>query len=226
MTRDFLIMMFLIHLFYKSLTARMKTSFNMRALTATLVLCCIALSAALAEKKTYHGYQVFRTQKLNRDQTEALGSLQVEDKFDFWNFDVSADVMAAPNDVELLEKFFKDHQIQYDLMIEDVEALHQSQNNKRTTKVKAGLDWEDYYGHDDINDFIDGLASSNADWVSTQSIGKSYEGRDMRIIKIEKAGPGAPIAWIEAGNYLSIINHIFPISKVMPINRVNITLVS
>ena len=27
----------------------------------------------------------------------------------------------------------------------------------------------------------------------------TYEGRDMRVIEINKAGPNAPIAWIEAG---------------------------
>ena len=38
------------------------------------------------------------------------------------------------------------------------------------------------------------------------SIGKSHEGRDMRVIQIAKAGPGAPNVWIEAGihaRYLS-----------------------
>ena len=70
---------------------------------------------------------------------------------------------------------------------------------QRKLKVSAGYDWNDYYSHNDINDFIDGLAASNAGYVSTTSIGKTVEGRDMRVVKIEKAGPGAPIAWIEAG---------------------------
>ena len=30
-------------------------------------------------------------------------------------------------------------------------------------------------------------------------IGSTHEGRDMRVIQITKAGPSAPIAWIEAG---------------------------
>ena len=42
--------------------------------------------------------------------------------------------------------------------------------------------------------------------MNTVSIGKSHEGRDMRVIQIAKAGPGAPNVWIEAGihaRYLS-----------------------
>ena len=32
------------------------------------------------------------------------------------------------------------------------------------------------------------------------SIGESYEGRDMKVIEIRKAGVGKPNVWIEAGN--------------------------
>ena len=59
-------------------------------------------------------------------------------------------------------------------------------------------DWNDFHSHKDINKFIDDLACSNSDWVQTVSIGKTFEGRDMRVIEINKAGPNAPIAWIDA----------------------------
>ncbi len=109
----------------------------------------------------------------------------------------SADVMASPEVLPHLEAVLEKAEISWSVMIEDVEALHEM--NSKKSHRSGQYDWEDYYSHDDINTFIDELASTNSDWVSTVSIGKSYEGRDMRVIKIEKAGPGAPIAWIEAG---------------------------
>ena len=63
---------------------------------------------------------------------------------------------------------------------------------------KSNYDWNDYYSHECINDFIDSQDCAKK-WVKTISIGKTYEGRDMRVIEINKAGPNAPIAWIEAG---------------------------
>ena len=57
------------------------------------------------------------------------------------------------------------------VMIEDVEALTQSQMKPRN-KLDTGFDWEDYQGHDEINAFIDGLASSNSEWISIKNIGK------------------------------------------------------
>merc|ERR1712216_201393 len=88
--------------------------------------------------------------------------------------------------------------ISSDSILEDVEAVTQSQM-KPNTRLDAGFDWEDYQSHDDINAFIEGLAASNSEWISIKSIGQSHEGRDMKVIEITKAGPGKPIAWIEAG---------------------------
>ena len=66
--------------------------------------------------------------------------------------------------------------------------------------MKLRYDWDDYYRHEDINNFIDELASTNSDFINTVSIGKTVEGRDMRVIQITKAGSGAPNVWVDAGN--------------------------
>jgi len=157
------------------------------------------LAFASSERVTYDGYKVLRTQHLNMTTSKALQSLQLEEDFDFWQDPVigrSADIMASPEMLPQLQQILSKHGIHYTVMIEDVEALHKS--NERPQTRRTGYDWHDYYGHDAINSFIDGLGSANS-WVSTKSIGQTYEGRDMRVIEITKAGPGKPIAFIEAG---------------------------
>ena len=72
-------------------------------------------------------------------------------------------------------------------------------NKRPICNQNSSYDWYEYYSHSDINDFIDGLACANSNWVKTVSIGRTYESREMRVIEINKAGPEAPIAWIEAG---------------------------
>ena len=47
------------------------------------------------------------------------------------------------------------------------------------------FDWTDYYPHDDLNTWIAGLADAN-DFARIINIGKSYEGRDMNVLAIEK----------------------------------------
>lgn len=57
----------------------------------------------------------------------------------------------------------------------------------------------------DIMDFLDYLASEYPQLVKVKSIGKSYEDRALKIIKIS-SGPGKngepkPAIWIDAGSY-------------------------
>merc|ERR1712226_232201 len=172
-----------------------------RSTMKTAFLALLAISSVLSERATYDGYKVLRTQYLNMTTSKALQSLKLEDDFDFWKDPVigrSADIMASPQMLPELQQLLSKHGIHYTVMIEDVEAVTQSQM-KPKTKLNAGFDWEDYQSHDDINSFIEGLAASNSEWISIKSIGQSHEGRDMKVIEITKAGPGKPIAWIEAG---------------------------
>jgi len=165
-----------------------------------LILALLATSAFAQVKRSYDGYKVLRTAHLTKTNANLLQNLQLEQDLDFWQDPLvgrSADIMVSPESLQSLEEFFNSHGIQFSVMIEDVEKLHQS-NQVKQPRTSSGFDWKDYHSHDDINTFIDELAASNAGWVSTASIGKSYEGRDIRVVKIEKAGPGAPIAWIDA----------------------------
>jgi murein tripeptide amidase MpaA len=78
-------------------------------------------------------------------------------------------------------------------------------SKKTTSKLttKSGdyaLDWDTYYDHDIINEFLDALADTH-DFVETVSIGKSHEGRDIKVLKVGRAPEGAPNVWIEAGRH-------------------------
>ena len=90
--------------------------------------------------------------------------LQLEDMFDFWkeaNIGQSADIMASPENIPFLENLLSEHGIHYTEMIKDVEVLHQKnlRDSLKIIKTDAQYDWNDYYSHDDINTFIDGLVS-------------------------------------------------------------------
>ena len=56
----------------------------------------------------------------------------------------------------------------------------------------------DYINHTAINEHIDRVAETHED-TATFSIGRSLEGRDMRVLAITRAGPDAPSVWVQAG---------------------------
>ena len=51
---------------------------------------------------------------------------------------------------------------------------------------------------------MEDTAAANDEFIKIVSIGKSYEGREMNVIEIRKAGEGKPNVWIEAGRVKNI----------------------
>ena len=68
---------------------------------------------------------------------------------------------------------------------------------KRSRQVDDSF-WEDYHTYDELKEFALQVAADN-EGVSTEVIGQSYEGRDMTVLKIERAGLGAKNVWVESG---------------------------
>jgi len=162
-------------------------------------------SGVFGEHKSYENYTVLRTQQLSLSQALALKKLEVTGKYDFWKEaspNRNADIMVHKDSMDHLTTYLKERKIHYSVMVEDVERLIQETETPNTIKNRRGikkLDWEDYYSYDVINEFLDDVAAANSDFIKVVSIGKSYEGRDMNVIEIRKAGPGKPNVWIEAG---------------------------
>jgi len=170
-------------------------------------LLCLGLALAVQADKTYHGYKVFRTGKLNSTNAALLRQLQLSSShLDFWTEPAPGrrtDVMVNPDTVSHMETFFKNNDIHFHEMVDDVESMLREVDQSRRKSVQRGnraydLDWNDYYDHDTLNQFLEALAEAN-DFADVISIGQSYEGRDMKVLAVTKAGPGAPNVWLEAG---------------------------
>jgi len=177
----------------------------------SLVLLSCLLGAAIASSRSYDGYSVFRTGKLNATTAKFLREVQMSSNLiDFWTEPAPGrrtDLMVSDKMSEETMKMLTDNHIHFHTMIQDVQKLIEEndaialkKNKKKNKMVKKDydLDWDDYYDHDTLNQFLDALAGAN-DWANVINIGKSYEGRDMNVLAITKAGPGAPSVWLEAG---------------------------
>jgi carboxypeptidase A4 len=175
----------------------------------SLVLLSCLLGAALAAK-SYDGYTVFRTGKLNATSAKFLRSVQMSsNQIDFWTEPVPgrrADMMVNEKLAEETKQMLADNHVHFTTMIQDVQKLIEENDALAKSVVRAKpssnkayeLDWDDYYDHDILNQFLDAQAAAN-DWAEVINIGQSYEGRDMNVLAITKAGPGAPNVWLEAG---------------------------
>merc|ERR1712168_1192411 len=169
----------------------------------TLLLTFVVTSS----RKSYDGYKVLRTEKLNATNFKILNKVQETTNYvDFWTDPVPGrrTDMMVPNDLlQTIDQFLTENGIKYHAMVDDVQSLidevDKSRGKAKTKMMKDyQLDWDDYYGIDVLNEFLDVLAAKN-DFAEIINIGKSYEGRDMNVLAITKAGPGKPNIWLEAG---------------------------
>merc|ERR1712241_8104 len=134
-----------------------------------------------------------------------MGELAEVEGLSFWKDPApgrQTDIMAAPHMKTRLEAWLNQQGIKHSLMVKDVQSLIEvTRPTPKKSKSGAGnytMDWEDYHDHTTLNEFIAALADAN-DWANVINIGQSYEGRDMNVLAITKAGPGAPNIWLEAG---------------------------
>merc|ERR1712156_767057 len=158
------------------------------------------LFVALASGKSYEGYKVLRTQVLNQEQASALQ--KSEDFYDFWKpvkSGFSTDVLVPPFLMKRMEQILKISNIEHSIYIENVEDLIKNERSRTSQGYTGKINFNEYYSHDDLNAYIGDVATQNPEFASVTSIGKSLEGRDMRVLHLEKAGPGKPNVWLEAG---------------------------
>jgi len=164
------------------------------------------LTLLVSGEKTYHGHKVYRTGTLNSTTSDLLRELRLSSNLDFWTEPApgrTADILSPPGLDDKVKDWLSDHGISFSTMVEDVQQLiEETRPVKRSLAVRPGqryaMDWDDYHDHDTLNAFIQALADAN-DFAEIINIGQSYEGREMNVLAITKAGPGAPNIWLEAG---------------------------
>jgi len=184
----------------------MVTSYSPPVSMRSLLFCASLLTLTVCSHKSYDGYQVLRTGKLEQSSADLLRDVQSDTHLDFWKEPApgrSADIMTSSSEMEGVAAWLTSHGITYHTMVEDVQQLiHETRPRNDSGPLSAGkryaMDWTDYHNIDTLNEFITSLADAN-DFARIITIGQSYEGRDMNVLAIEKAGPGAPNIWLEAG---------------------------
>merc|ERR1711970_1533656 len=173
------------------LVPRMKRSF---------LLSCLALTCSAVVD--YSGHQVFRARVNTVKQADFLEELRKE--YDFWTevgVGRSVDILCGPHQLDHLTDELLRHGVEFSIMIEDVQKLAEMAPMAKGTKNKYGhsMDWTAYHPIEDMHSYLDYLETT-FDFVTTESIGKSYEGSDMRVAKVCKGGCGnKPAMWFDGG---------------------------
>ncbi|XP_058449258.1 uncharacterized protein LOC131429226 [Malaya genurostris] len=91
-------------------------------------------------------------------------------------------------------------------------------NNERPNRYKrSAFGWEDYYTLEEIYSWLDEIQLQHSDVLSVQSIGESYEGREIKLVKLsyKEGNPGIFVdgniharEWITSATVTWILNEL------------------
>jgi len=168
----------------------------------SFTLLSLFFAVVCAGQVDYSGHKVIRANVINTEQADFL--VEMRENWDFWTevgLGRSVDIRCSPEEVVEVISLLAEHGVQYSVMIEDVQELMEMVPMKKGSMTKAGhsMDWTDYHPIEDIHSYLDYLEETY-DFVTTESIGQSYEGSDMRIVKVCRGGCGnKPAMWYDGG---------------------------
>ena len=181
----------------------------MKALIILLAVTSTTLVASNTLPTRYDNFKVFRVAIVDESAANVINNdLEAEGYVDVWaepRVGRHADIMVSPSDLSLVEQKLKSENMEYSVMVENVQSLMDMElvpaAGHKELSTGHPMDWTSYHSQDDMEAYMDYLVETYPELVSTEVIGQSYEGRDMRILKICKGGTCGekPAMWIDGG---------------------------
>ncbi|XP_070558039.1 carboxypeptidase B-like [Ptychodera flava] len=144
-----------------------------------VVLLSLYVAVGFAAKN-YEGYKVLRMKSLSEGQVEALRLLLDEQELDFWNF--PRDLMVPPSQLASVKEYLDAKNIDFHVWIEDVQLKIDSRFSGKPRTDE--FDYSVYHTLDEIYEWIDSMLADYPNLASIVNIGKSYEGRDLTVLKM------------------------------------------
>ncbi|XP_023248304.1 carboxypeptidase A2-like [Copidosoma floridanum] len=164
----------------------------------------------------YRGHQLLRLTAKTKKQVRYLQQLMTDEPDDvkFWTNpvkDKATDVLVSSRLLNDVKEFFREKGINYVMLMSDLEKAIKSQNPRMPKERRQDLfssqghamTWKRYHRFKDVMGYLDYLASKYPQIVEVVSIGKSFEGRPLKIVKVSTGanvnGEPKPTIWIDAG---------------------------
>jgi murein tripeptide amidase MpaA len=172
-----------------------------------LCLCInITIGTYIRESKVrYDDYKVLRVQTPDVNAMKYISNPDHKSLYNIWKkpmIDGYSDIMIAPQNMAKVISGLNRARLEFSKMIDDVQKLIDIES-KPVTKINADhpMTWTEYHPYEDMEKYMDYLEKTYPDLVSIEDIGKSYEGRSMKVRKICKGGKCGekPAMWIDGG---------------------------
>ncbi|XP_072033949.1 carboxypeptidase B-like [Amphiura filiformis] len=185
----------------------------------SMMRCYLVLFLSLAAVTAYtfspserhYGSQVLRITPQNEADLEWLRDFErnYENALDFWQgptrlLNRGVDVWVPKSMIRQIRELLLENEMQFNVMIPDVQGVIDEQFTKMAGRTRpstlADFDYSVYHPYDEIRQWVLDMATDHRDIVSEFLVTESYEGREMRAIKISvKPNAAKKSIWFEGG---------------------------
>ncbi|CAG0922270.1 unnamed protein product, partial [Notodromas monacha] len=158
----------------------------MRFAAALIVAMMMMMMVAAGDQRRYDGYQVLRFKPESRLHMSIMDQLFKDSPqlgLDFWSepskLGNDVDILVKPDATEAFAKMAARLGMEHSVLIKDVQSVIDSQP---VAELGSKLTWDAYYQFEDILAWTEEMRDAFPDIVTLQSIGESYEGREIRLM--------------------------------------------
>ncbi|KAJ2945718.1 hypothetical protein O0L34_g559 [Tuta absoluta] len=159
------------------------------------------------EKVDYSGAQVWKIPTSKTGVRSIISRLRRRNLVSTWGGNqTSIDVLVKPNAITNVTRIMRRENITYDVIIEDLQRRIDEENppldqNELELQDRRGhrMTWKQYHRLEDIYGFLDYLAKTYPKIANVQTIGKSYEGRELKVLRISNGNPKNKAVFIDGG---------------------------
>ncbi|XP_026321179.1 carboxypeptidase B-like [Hyposmocoma kahamanoa] len=172
-----------------------------------IILKAADLTKNDVEKVDYTGAQVWKVATNKTNIRVIISRLHRRNLLSTWGGSQSSiDVLVKPNALQNVTRVFKRENIYFDVVIDDLQQRINEENppldqNELELQDRRGhrMTWKQYHRLIDIHGFMDYLAKTYPSIVSVKTIGKSFEKRDLKVLRISDGKPTNKAVFIDGG---------------------------
>ncbi|XP_018337843.1 PREDICTED: uncharacterized protein LOC108745920 [Trachymyrmex septentrionalis] len=169
-----------------------------------IVLCTmitgLAADNVINVKASYENYKVFKIHPQTYMQLEVLQAMKISNEFSYWqeptHIDKEVHIMVPPHKLAHFYEIVSDYKMFPRLQIRNVQELI---NNTMSQNQSQKFDFNSYHALEKIYDNLDELAKRYPGQVQVIVGGRSYEGREIKGVKVSISNETRPGIFIEGG---------------------------
>ncbi|XP_003416212.1 carboxypeptidase B [Loxodonta africana] len=170
-----------------------------------LVLLTVALASAHSSDEHFEGEKVFRINVGDENHVNLIQELASTNQIDFWKPDSATqikphstvDFRVKAEDIFTVEDFLEQNELQYEVLINNLRSVLEAQFDSGLRAT--GHSYEKYNNWETIEAWTQQVAADNPNLISRSVIGTTFEGRNIYLLKVGKAGQDKPAIFIDCG---------------------------